>query len=78
MIQVEDDRGGMAGGIYMLASAGDDRAAVLVNLTHGTNRNGQLLQESGLCGVTAKALQDNLGYHAKFHVVKSITVTMED
>lgn len=77
LIQVENDGRGFSGGIYMLASAGEDHRAVLVNLAFGTNRNGQLFQEDNCCGVTAEVLLDNI-HGVKFHVVKSVIITAED
>lgn len=74
MFSVEDD-GGMGGGIYMLVADGSCDRAILSNLAYGTVRNSGMEMEDGFC-VSLETLQVCLS-HAKYTVVKSVTITSE-
>lgn len=73
MFEVKDDAA-CDGGIYMLVASGDCPAkAILSNLIFGTVRNSGMEMVDGFA-VTLESLQACLR-HAKFSVVKSITIT---
>jgi hypothetical protein len=78
LIQIDDDRNGFPGGTYMLADAGDDRAAVLINLEFGCSRNGPMPKDASGFGVTPKALRENIARFTAFRVIKRVIITSED
>lgn len=76
MFEVKDDSE-CDGGIYMLVASGDCPArAILSNLSLGTVRNSGMEMEDGF-SVSPESLQACLR-HAKFSVIKSITITAVD